>query len=149
MARCGIDHDVVFEDHLLKLPPGEHQIDDRLGLALVVQVTRVEEARHLRQFADLQAGPGGLNRLGRLAPALAQPRGLAVIGVPRLPRRLQQGIQLFLAGVERGEVGVHAFRQGGKRIDRNAVLARRRPQGEEPLLGALQLLGIEFGLPHR
>ena len=85
----------------------------------------------------------GIQALGCLTPRLAQGDGSSRVVLARRRRLLGQFPGPSLAGVERGQLGLEPAQQRGQVVHRDPVLAGERAQGEQPLLGALEVFRLE------
>ena len=108
----------------------------------------VELGRELRAI-ELERLELGIDRLVERGRGLAARFGQGIGGLAirrRRPagRRLQR-LELVLAGIDQGDVGIVFARELREFIDRDIVFARRCAQREQPLLDALELGRIEIG----
>ena len=114
--------------------PGRHGV----GLDLRVE-TRALELQGAEFAIDRGVEPGRGRDAG-LRQAVGRP---AIGSSGRLRRRRERG-EVGLAGVERLDVSREAVQQCGQVLGRHAVLARRRPEGEEPFLDGLEFARVEI-----
>ena len=95
----------------------------------------------------------GVDRLvelvGGLAPRRRERGGRRAVTRLRLARRGFERGQPLGAGIDEAEIGGIARRQRVELVDRHVVLARRRPQREQPLLDPLELARIVVGRAQR